>query len=115
MILSKSTIAAVALMLGASLQVEAHAAISPMLGLNRTPQRNDALRPSSGSPCGNVNIANTFDTSQTIPVKSDRTFQATITNFNAYVPALCSGTVDIRRSHKPQRRGRLPPDRRRAV
>ena len=86
MMFSKSTVAAAALLLGASMQVEAHASIQPMLGLGRTPVRNDSIRPSGGQPCGPVDIASTFDTTETIPVKSDRTFSALNTDFfSSYV------------------------------
>ena len=90
MIFSKSAIAVVVLMLGASVQVEAHATIAPMLGLGRTPQRNDVQRPTDAKPCGNVDIASTFDTTETIAVKSDRTFSAFVQNYNAYVSFILS-------------------------
>ena len=90
MIFSKSAIAVVVLMLGASVRVEAHATIAPMLGLGRTPQRNDVQRPTDAKPCGNVDIASTFDTTETIAVKSDRTFSAFVQNYNAYVSFILS-------------------------
>ncbi|THH13355.1 hypothetical protein EW146_g6853 [Bondarzewia mesenterica] len=64
-------------------QVHAHAAIAPALGVSGTPVRNDAQRPSTASPCGNVNIASTIDSSTAVPAAADGTFAATITNFNA--------------------------------
>lgn len=85
MFFSKSTIATIALLLSVTLQVEAHASIAPMLGLGRKPVRNDSQRPTDNKPCGNFDIANSFDSTETIAVKSDHTFSALITNFNAYV------------------------------
>ncbi|KAH9925922.1 uncharacterized protein BXZ73DRAFT_3286, partial [Epithele typhae] len=82
---TKTVALSAVLLAAATLQAEAHATIQPMLGLTRTPVRSDAIRPSDSTPCGNVNIAQTFDTSTTIAVKADRTFTATITNFNAGV------------------------------
>ena len=71
-----------ALLLGASMQAQAHAIISPALGVTGTPVRNDVQRPSTNAECGNVNIAQTFDTSTAAPVAANGQFQATITNFN---------------------------------
>ena len=82
MFFSKSFAAAVALGLSLALQVSAHAAIAPALGVQGTPARRNALRPSNARPCGNVNIAQTFDSSTAAPVAANGQFQATITNFN---------------------------------
>lgn len=83
MLFSKNILAVAAVLLGAALQAHAHAAIAPELGVSGTPQRSDVQRPSTAKPCGNTNIAQTIDTSGTIALKSDGTFTATITNFNA--------------------------------
>ncbi|EIN08521.1 hypothetical protein PUNSTDRAFT_103395 [Punctularia strigosozonata HHB-11173 SS5] len=64
-------------------QVSAHAAIAPALGVSGTPVRNDVQRPSTNSPCGNVDIASTLDTSTPVQAAADGTFTATISNFNA--------------------------------
>jgi hypothetical protein len=81
---SKSYIVSALVLTALSLQVNAHAAISPMLGVKGAPQRSDVQRPSSASECGNVNIANNIDTSTPVQAAADGTFTATVTNFNAY-------------------------------
>jgi len=80
---SKSFIA-YAFLLGFTTSVNAHAAIDPALGVkggNAT--RNDVQRPSTAKPCGNVNIAQTLDSSTTVAANADRTFSPSITDFNA--------------------------------
>eukprot|EP00753_Platysulcus_tardus_P019295 PLAT7091.8.p2 GENE.PLAT7091.8~~PLAT7091.8.p2 ORF type:complete len:202 (-),score=8.91 PLAT7091.8:135-740(-) len=64
-----------------ALQVSAHAAIAPALGVKGTPARSDVQRPSAQSPCGNVNVAQALGTSAAVTM-SGTTFAATITNFN---------------------------------
>lgn len=73
------------LVFGLVLQTQAHAAISPALGVAGTPTRNDVQRPSTAQPCGNVNIAQTIGSTTPIVANADGSFTATITNFNAYV------------------------------
>ncbi|KAI0628213.1 hypothetical protein C8Q77DRAFT_479535 [Trametes polyzona] len=85
MLFTKTTLATAALCLGLSLQVSAHAVISPALGLQGKPVRNDAQRPKKGKECGNTDIAKTFDSSTAVPVAANGTFPATITNFNGGV------------------------------
>ncbi|KAJ7065489.1 hypothetical protein C8F01DRAFT_1125759 [Mycena amicta] len=71
-------------LLALALNANAHASPVPMLGIKGTPQRNDVQRPSTSSPCGNVNIANTIDTSSSVPAEADgTTVQLNITNYNA--------------------------------
>ncbi|PSS36964.1 hypothetical protein EW026_g2070 [Hermanssonia centrifuga] len=72
-----------ALVMGLTLQVQAHAIISPALGVTGTPVRNDVQRPSTASPCGSVNIAKTLDTTTPIVAAADGSFTTNITNFNA--------------------------------
>jgi len=71
------------LVLALSLQVHAHAAIAPALGVSGTPVRNDVQRPSTKSPCGTVDIASTLDTSTPVQAAADGTFKVTVTDFNA--------------------------------
>ena len=85
MFFSKTLVAAVALCLSVSLQVSAHAAIAPQLGVDGDPVRRDVLRPTNARPCGRVDIAENFDSSATIPLDANNQFQATITNFNRSV------------------------------
>jgi len=65
-----------------SAQVSAHAIISPALGVKANPVRNDVQRLSSASPCGNVNIAQTIDTSTPVTASTNGSFAANVTNFN---------------------------------
>ncbi|KAI0819577.1 hypothetical protein BC628DRAFT_1332449 [Trametes gibbosa] len=83
MIFNKSILATTVLCLGLSLQVSAHAAIAPALGIQGNPVRDDAQRPQKGKECGNVDIAKNFDSSKAITAATNGTFAATITNFNA--------------------------------
>ncbi|CDO68171.1 hypothetical protein BN946_scf184938.g23 [Trametes cinnabarina] len=85
MFFSKTFIATAALCLSLSLQANAHAAVAPALGVKGTPVRNDVQRPSKNSECGNVNIAQTIDTSTAVQAAGNGTFAATIINFNAGV------------------------------
>jgi len=72
-----------ALVLALALQVSAHAAIAPALGVSGTPGRNDAKRPNANSPCGaGVNIANTIDTSTVAAANAAGSFNAVAINFN---------------------------------
>ena len=82
MFFSAPLITASAVLLSATLQVSAHAAVSPVLGVAGTPVRSDVQRPNNARPCGRTNIAATLDTSSTITMNADNTFTATITNFN---------------------------------
>lgn len=72
-----------ALLLGASIQAQAHAIISPALGVTGTPARSDVQRPSKNAECGSANIATDLNTVTPIVAKADGSFAATITNFNA--------------------------------
>jgi hypothetical protein len=80
--LSKSFIAASIFLLASISSVNAHAGVSPALGVKGQITRNDVQRPSTNSPCGNVNIAQNLDSST--PVKADQngTFTLDITDFN---------------------------------
>lgn len=72
-----------ALVLALALQVTAHAAVSPALGVSGTPVRNDVKRPSANSPCGaGVNIANTIDTSTAVAANAAGSFDAVAISFN---------------------------------
>lgn len=72
-----------ALALGAALQVHGHALITPALGVTGAGARSDVQRPSKAAECGNVNVANTINTSTPVVANADGSFTATITNFNA--------------------------------
>jgi len=72
-----------ALVLALALQVSAHAAISPALGVSGTPDRNNVKRPNANSPCGaGVNIANTIDTSTAVAADAAGSFNVVAISFN---------------------------------
>ncbi|PPQ84906.1 hypothetical protein CVT25_004574 [Psilocybe cyanescens] len=72
-----------ALVLALALQVSAHAAISPALGVKGTPVRNNVKRPNNANPCGSgVNIASTLDSSTAVTANAAGTINAVAINFN---------------------------------
>jgi hypothetical protein len=79
---SKSFIAFVFLLTLTS-SVNAHAIISPALGIQGKPMRNDVQRPSNGNPCGNVDIAEHINTSTAVVADENGTFSPSITNFDS--------------------------------
>ena len=79
--LSKSFIAIVFLLASIS-SANAHAGVSPALGVKGQMTRNDVQRPSTGSPCGNVNIAQNLDSSTAVPADENGNFSPNITDFN---------------------------------
>jgi len=62
--------------------VNAHAGVTPALGVKGQMTRNDVQRPSTNSPCGNVNIAQNIDSSTTVQADEKGNFSPTITDFN---------------------------------
>ncbi|EKM58028.1 uncharacterized protein PHACADRAFT_251987 [Phanerochaete carnosa HHB-10118-sp] len=73
-----------ALLLGAiSLRANAHTGITPALGVSGQFARSDVQRPSTANECGNVNVANTINTSTPVQAAANGTFTVTATNFNA--------------------------------
>jgi phage gp45-like len=62
--------------------VDAHALITPALGVKGNGARSDVQRPSGASLCGNVNILQNLDTSTPIQAAADGTFLPSITDFN---------------------------------
>ncbi|KAH9852285.1 hypothetical protein C2E23DRAFT_868767 [Lenzites betulinus] len=85
MFFSKSVIASAMVLFGLTLQVHAHAGITPALGVKNTFARSNVQRPSTAKPCGSINVAQNLDASTAITAKADGTFVATITNFNGGV------------------------------
>ena len=77
---SKSFIALIFL-LALTSSANAHAAIAPALGVEGPPTLNDVQKPTTDAPCGNINIADTLDTSTPVVTSSDGEFVVTITNF----------------------------------
>lgn len=64
------------------LQVAAHAAVSPALGVKGVPVRRDVQRPSAAKPCGNVDIASNIGTSTAAQADGNGIFNATMISFN---------------------------------
>jgi len=82
--------------LAASIEVHAHAAVAPVLGVAGTPKRSDVKRPSTAAPCGaGVNIAQELGTSQAVTANGD-SFTVQAINFNAGADGSreVSGSVD---------------------
>lgn len=78
--LSKSfLVSAVVLALG--LQANAHAGMTPALGVSGTFARSDVQRPSTAKPCGTAALT-AVDTSTPVNAAADGTVAMTITNFN---------------------------------
>jgi len=75
-------ISSIAFALVLSLQVHAHAGITPALGVVGNFTRSDVQRPSNGSECGSINIANNINNSTTVPAAPNGSFIVDITNFN---------------------------------
>lgn len=82
------------ILLALTTQVHAHAGVSPALSVSGDLTRNDVQRPSSSSPCGNVNIAKSLDSSTTVKAEANGSFAATVTNFNGFVDLFSSPRVD---------------------
>ncbi|KAI0763468.1 Alpha/Beta hydrolase protein [Trametes elegans] len=92
---SKSIIAAAAVFLGLSLQVHAHAGVTPALGVAGTFARSDVQRPSNAKPCGNIDVASNLDSSTAITAAADGSFTAMVTNFNGGVDGSRQVTVKV--------------------
>ncbi|KAF5373014.1 hypothetical protein D9758_001621 [Tetrapyrgos nigripes] len=73
----------VSLVLALSVHVNGHTLIAPALGVQGNGVRNDVQRPSAANACGNVNVAQTIDSSTPVAAAADGTFTATATDFNA--------------------------------
>jgi len=78
---SKSLIASI-FFLCFTTSVDAHALIAPALGVNGNGARSDVQNPSAAKPCGNVNIAQTLDTSTALQLSSNGSISPSITDFN---------------------------------
>jgi hypothetical protein len=79
--LSKSFIASIFLIASIS-SVNAHAGVTPALGVNGQFARSDVQRPSANTPCGTVDVAKNLDTSTAVQADAAGTFSASITDFN---------------------------------
>jgi hypothetical protein len=70
-----------AVILAMGLQVNAHAGVTPALGVKGTITRSDVQRPSTAKPCGSAALTD-IDTSTPVAAAADGTMTMTITNFN---------------------------------
>jgi len=87
-----SLFTAVPLIVYLATQVQGHAIITPALGGGTA--RSDVQRPSTATPCGTVNVAQTINNSTAIPATGGE-FDATITNFNAGVDGSRQVTAEV--------------------
>jgi len=90
----KSFVASASLLLVLAAQANAHAIPVPALGVAK-PARSDVQRPSTASPCGSVNIAQTIDTSTATPVAADGSVTIGVENFNAGGDGSTSVSVSV--------------------
>jgi len=67
--------------LSLSMQACGHCLIAPVLGVQGTAARSDVQRPSSGSPCGSVDVASALAKS-TVAKANNGAFTLTVQNFN---------------------------------
>ncbi|KAI0642808.1 Alpha/Beta hydrolase protein [Trametes meyenii] len=95
MFFSKKVIATAALFLGFALQAQAHAGVTPALGVSGSFVRKNVQRPSAAKPCGKIDIAGNIDTSTPISVGANGSFTATITNFNLGVDGSREVTAQV--------------------
>ncbi|KAI0049220.1 hypothetical protein FA95DRAFT_1571387 [Auriscalpium vulgare] len=79
----RSTLFTSVLALALAASVNAHAGFEPFLGVAGTPARSDVQRPSTASPCGTINIANTLDTSTAAAASAAGAVALTAIDFNA--------------------------------
>lgn len=71
------------LVLALCLQVTAHAAVSPLLGVTGATTRGDVQRPTGANPCGaGINIASKFDSSTAATADAKGSVQLNATCFN---------------------------------
>jgi len=72
-----------ALVLALCMQVSAHAAVSPALGVSGTPVRGNVKRPNNANACGaGVDVAKTINTSTAVAANAAGQFNAVAINFN---------------------------------
>ncbi|KAJ6491701.1 hypothetical protein C8R47DRAFT_1121556 [Mycena vitilis] len=95
MFTNKSVLACASILFAFAAQTSAHAIPNPALGVKGTPKRSDVQRPSTGSPCGSVNIASALDTSTAIAAAADGTVTFQVQNFNAGGDGSTSVSVQV--------------------
>jgi hypothetical protein len=88
----KSSFLCLAILAFSAVEVAAHAAINPALGVQGKAVRNDVQRPSTAKPCGNAALSK-IDTSTAVTADASGSFTMTIQNFNGYV--MVSAAADV--------------------
>jgi hypothetical protein len=83
------------ILLVVSVQINAHAIITPALGVNGTAVRGDVQRPSTASPCGTVDVASSIGTSTAVVADANGTFITNATDFNAGADGSRSVTAKV--------------------
>ncbi|KAH8702833.1 hypothetical protein GQ44DRAFT_631182 [Phaeosphaeriaceae sp. PMI808] len=78
---SKSALLFSVILAFSAIEVSAHAAINPALGVKGAATRNDAQRPSNNKPCGNSALT-AIDTSTAVTADASGSFTVDIQNFN---------------------------------
>jgi hypothetical protein len=79
--LFKSILIPAAILAFSAVEVSAHAAINPALGVKATAVRNDVQRPSANKPCGNAALT-AIDTSTAVTADASGSFTVNVQNFN---------------------------------
>lgn len=68
------------------LQVNAHATVAPVMGVQGNPSRGDVKRPNTADPCGaSVNIASEFNSSAAVTADATGSFTVNATSYNGGV------------------------------
>lgn len=78
---SKSMLVSFAMLAFSAIDVSAHAAINPALGVKATAARSDVQRPSNNKPCGNAALT-AIDTSNAVIADASGAFTVNVQNFN---------------------------------
>ncbi|KAJ2933063.1 hypothetical protein H1R20_g4040, partial [Candolleomyces eurysporus] len=77
-------------------QAYGHAAVSPMVGVNGTPRRNDVKRPSNANPCGaGINVAQALNSATAVTAAADGSFTVTAIAFNGGVDGSRQMTAQV--------------------
>ncbi|OAK95789.1 hypothetical protein IQ06DRAFT_231187 [Phaeosphaeriaceae sp. SRC1lsM3a] len=91
---SKSILLFTAVVAFSAVDVAAHAAINPALGVTGTAARNDVQRPSNNKPCGNAALT-AIDTSTAVTADASGSFTVDIQNFNGGKDGSRSVTMQV--------------------
>jgi hypothetical protein len=89
--LFKSILLSGAVLALSAVNVSAHAAINPALGVKGTAVRNDVQRPAGNKPCGNAALT-ALDSSTAVKADASGSFTVDVENFNGSVQSLSHHT-----------------------